>query len=57
VPDIDATIVERNLDAGGEIAGAVWNITVSGGSHTSPTGPVQIRGKWLTTGARRPQRR
>lgn len=43
VPDVDATIVERILDAGGEIAGkAVCEYyCVSGGSHTSATGPVQ----------------
>lgn len=43
VPDVDATIVERILDAGGEIAGkAVCEyFCVSGGSHTSATGPVQ----------------
>src|SRR3954447_25761073 len=43
VPDIDATIVTRILDAGGEIAGkAVCEYyCVSGGSHTSSTGPVQ----------------
>ena len=43
VPDVDATIVERILDAGGEIAGkAVCEyFCVSGGSHTSSTGPVQ----------------
>jgi amidase len=42
VPEIDATIVERILDAGGEIAGkAVCEyFCVSGGSHTSSTGPV-----------------
>ncbi len=42
VPDVDATIVERILDAGGEIAGkAVCEyFCVSGGSHTSSTGPV-----------------
>jgi amidase len=42
VPDIDATIVTRILDAGGEIAGkAVCEYyCVSGGSHTSATGPV-----------------
>ena len=42
VPDIDATIVTRILDAGGEIAGkAVCEYyCVSGGSHTSSTGPV-----------------
>ena len=43
VPDLDATIVTRILDAGGEIAGkAVCEYyCVSGGSHTSSTGPVQ----------------
>jgi amidase len=43
VPDVDATIVTRILDAGGEIAGkAVCEyFCVSGGSHTSSTGPVQ----------------
>ena len=42
VPDVDATIVERILDAGGEIAGkAVCEYyCVPGGSHTSATGPV-----------------
>src|SRR5947207_9660030 len=53
VPDIDATIVERILDAGGEIAGkAVCEYyCVSGGSHTSSTGPVQNpRKHGFTTG-------
>src|SRR6185437_49597 len=42
VPDVDATIVERILDAGGEIAGKAVceNYCVSGGSHTSSSGPV-----------------
>jgi amidase len=42
VPDVDATVVERILDAGGEITGkAVCEYyCVSGGSHTSATGPV-----------------
>jgi len=42
VPEIDATVVTRMLDAGGEIAGkAVCEYyCVSGGSHTSATGPV-----------------
>jgi amidase len=42
VPDVDATIVTRILDAGGEIVGkAVCEyFSVSGGSHTSATGPV-----------------
>src|SRR4029077_6474577 len=43
VPDVDATIVERILDAGGEIAGKAVGeyYCVSGGSHTSSTGPVK----------------
>jgi amidase len=43
VPDVDATVVTRILDEGGEIAGkAVCEYyCVSGGSHTSSTGPVQ----------------
>jgi amidase len=43
VPDIDATLVTRILDAGGEIAGkAVCEyFCFSGGSHTSATGPVR----------------
>jgi amidase len=43
VPDIDATIVTRILDEGGEIAGkAVCEFyCLSGGSHTSSSGPVQ----------------
>jgi amidase len=45
VPDIDAPIVERILDAGGEIAGkAVCEYyCVSGGSHTSSTGRCRTR--------------
>jgi amidase len=53
IPDIDATVVERILDAGGEIAGkAVCEYyCVSGGSHTSSTGPVQNpRKHGFTTG-------
>ena len=53
VPDIDATIVTRILDEGGEIAGkAVCEYyCVSGGSHTSSTGPVQNpRKPGFTTG-------
>jgi amidase len=43
VPDIDATIVTRILDAGGEIVGKAVceSLCFSGGSHTSDTGPVQ----------------
>src|SRR5881409_2683314 len=42
VPDIDATVVTRILDAGGEIAGKAVceSLCFSGGSHTSDTGPV-----------------
>jgi amidase len=42
VPSVDATVVERILDAGGIVAGkAVCEyFCVSGGSHTSATGPV-----------------
>jgi amidase len=53
VPDIDATVVTRILDEGGEIAGkAVCEYyCVSGGSHTSSTGPVQNpRKPGFTTG-------
>src|ERR1700685_936605 len=53
VPDVDATIVGRILDAGGEIAGkAVCEYyCVSGGSHTSSTGPGEAPRKVrFTTG-------
>src|SRR3989475_3328361 len=42
VPDVDATIVTRILDAGGIIAGKVHceYFCFSGGSHTSAAGPV-----------------
>ncbi|MBN9509952.1 MAG: amidase [Alphaproteobacteria bacterium] len=42
VPDVDATVVTRVLDAGGTIVGkAVCEyFCFSGGSHTSSTGPV-----------------
>src|SRR5215467_8330942 len=53
VPDVDATVVERILDAGGEIAGkAVCEyFCVSGGSHTSSSGPVHNpRKRGYTTG-------
>ena len=42
VPDIDATIITRILDAGGEIAGKTHceNYCISGGSHTNAKGPV-----------------
>src|SRR6266849_2388939 len=43
VPEIDATIATRILDAGGEIVGksVCEYFSFSGGSHTSATGPVQ----------------
>ncbi|MGY8663841.1 amidase [Bradyrhizobium sp. UFLA05-109] len=42
VPDFDATIVTRMLDAGAEIAGKVHceAFCLSGGSHTNAIGPV-----------------
>jgi len=42
VPDVDATVVMRILDAGGTIAGKTVceYFCFSGGSHTSSTGPV-----------------
>jgi len=42
VPEIDATIVTRMLDAGAVIVGksTCENLCLSGGSHTSATGPV-----------------
>lgn len=42
VPDVDATLVTRILDAGGEIAGKTHceNFCISGGSHTNAKGPV-----------------
>jgi amidase len=42
VPEVDATIVTRILDAGGAILGKAVceSLCFSGGSHTSDTGPV-----------------
>jgi len=42
IPDFDATIVTRMLDAGAEIKGKVHceSFCISGGSHTNSTGPV-----------------
>lgn len=42
MPDIDATVVERILDAGGTIIGKAHceNFCLSGSSHTNATGPV-----------------
>ena len=43
MPDEDATVVSRVLDAGAEIVGKATceNFCFSGGSHTSATGPVR----------------
>jgi len=43
VPNIDATVVTRILDAGGTIKGksVCESLCMSGGSHTSDTGPVR----------------
>ncbi|MFN8555888.1 MAG: amidase [Dehalococcoidia bacterium] len=43
VPEFDATVVTRILDAGGEITGKAVceHLCFSGGSHTSDTGPVR----------------
>ncbi len=43
VPDVDATIVTRVLDAGGVVAGkaACEDLCFSAGSHTCATGPVR----------------
>ena len=43
VPDIDATVATRILDAGGTIVGKAHceAFCLSGGSHTSASGPVQ----------------
>ena len=42
MPDIDATVVQRTLDAGGTIVGKAHceAFCLSGGSHTNATGPV-----------------
>lgn len=42
VPDVDATVVTRILDAGGEIAGKAVceSFCLSGGSHMADTGPT-----------------
>jgi amidase len=43
VPEIDATVVTRILDAGGVVAGkaACEDLCFSGASHTSATGPIR----------------
>ena len=42
IPETDATVVTRILDAGGEVAGKAVceNFCLSGGSHTADTGPT-----------------
>ena len=53
IPSADATIVTRILDAGGTIVGKAVceHFCLSGGSHTSSTGPVQNpRKRGHTTG-------
>ena len=42
VPDVDATVVERLLDAGATLLGKAHceSFCLSGGSHTNATGPV-----------------
>ena len=42
IPDVDATVITRILDAGGHILGKAVceNLCGSGGSFTSATGPV-----------------
>lgn len=42
VPEVDATVVQRILEAGGEIVGKVHceSYCISGGSHTGAKGPV-----------------
>jgi amidase len=55
VPDEDATVVTRILDAGGEIVGKAVceNFCFSGGSHTSDGNPVRnpIDAKYSTGGS------
>ena len=60
-PEIDATVVQRVLDAGGEIVGKTHceSYCISGGSHTGAKGPVHnpykmgYRGRRLVFGQRR----
>ena len=65
VPDVDATVVTRILDAGGTIVGKAHceYFCLSGGSHTSALGPVhnpykhRLLGRRLVVGLRRAGRR
>ena len=53
VPDVDATVVTRILDAGGIITGKAncEHFCLSAGSHTNPTGPTHNPHRWgYTTG-------
>lgn len=55
MPDVDATVVTRILEASGEIIGKAVNedLCFSGGSHTSATGPVRNphNPKYMTGGS------
>ena len=55
IPDVDATVVTRILDAGGRITGKAVceSLCSSGGSFTSATGPVlhPLDGRRMTGGS------
>lgn len=55
IPDVDATVVTRILDAGGRITGKAVceSLCSSGGSFTSATGPVlhPLNGRRMTGGS------
>lgn len=55
IPDVDATVVTRILDAGGRIKGKAVceSLCSSGGSFTSATGPVlhPLNGRRMTGGS------
>jgi amidase len=57
IPDIDATVVHRILDAGGKILGKAHceYFCLSGGSHTNSTGPVHNPHKRDTRPEARPR--
>ena len=56
VPDFDATVVTRLLDAGAEIVGKTHCecFCLSGGSHTNATGECIIPTRWATRPAALP---
>ena len=56
MPDIDATVVQRTLDAGGTIVGKAHceAFCLSGGSHTNATGPVHNPHAWAIPPGVRP---